>query len=237
MSDQLTLLLVNATFVVLVAASALTWAIVIVKLLQQRKLNRQTDRFEKALEGVAGLPSLDDLKQHDGPAARVAKAGVKAWASDAERSRLDNPELGVRVDLLERSLKQQLQRERKGVETGLPLLASIGSTSPFVGLFGTVLGIIHALTSISASGSASLEVVAGPIGEALVATAVGIGVAVPAVLAYNYFLRRAKTLGAELEDFANSLVTSAVRSSYRLLERDAERSAARSLPLTQEASV
>lgn len=236
MSDQLTLFLVNATFVVLVAASALTWAIVIVKLLQQRKLNRQTDQFEKALERVTGLPTLDDLKAHDGPAARVAKAGVKAWASDAER-RLNKPELGVRVDLLERSLKQQLQRERKGAETGLPLLASIGSTSPFVGLFGTVLGIIHALTAISASGSASLEVVAGPIGEALIATAVGIGVAVPAVLAYNYFLRRAKTLAAELEDFANSLVTSAVRSSYRLVERDAERAAAPAISLPQEASV
>lgn len=206
MSDQLTLLLVNATFVVLVAASALTWAIVIVKLLQQRKLNRQTDRFEKALEGVAGLPSLDDLKQHDGPAARVAKAGVKAWASDAERSRLDNPELGVRVDLLERSLKQQLQRERKGVETGLPLLASIGSTSPFVGLFGTVLGIIMAFNDLSKDAQGGAEAVHDAISEALVATAVGLLVAIPAVIAFNYYNRKVREAVTSTDTIAHAIL-------------------------------
>jgi len=85
---------------------------------------------------------------------------------------------GDRQDLLERALRQQIHKERRGLESGLAVLASIGSTSPFVGLFGTVWGIMHALTDISKAGSASLEVVAGPIGEALVATGVGIAVAV-----------------------------------------------------------
>ena len=83
-----------------------------------------------------------------------------------------------------------MQKERGSLESGLAILATIGSISPFVGLFGTVWGIMGALTNISKSGSASLEVVAGPIGEALVATAIGIAVAVPAVVGYNFFTRR-----------------------------------------------
>jgi biopolymer transport protein ExbB len=213
MSDATSLFLVNATFVLLVAASALTWAIVIVKVLQQLRLGRQVHGSAKALEKLSSLPSLQQLRQQNGPVARLAQAGVESWQQSARGHDGRPAELSLRRDLLELSLRQQLQRERRGVESGLPVLASIGSTSPFVGLFGTVLGIIHALQKIGSSGSASLEIVAGPIGEALIATAVGIAVAVPAVLAYNYFVRRLKTFAAELEDFANSLVASAVKSS------------------------
>ena len=237
MSDSVSLWLVNATFVFLVGASALTWAIVIVKGLQQRRLTRQSLSFTKALEQVSGLPSTDYLSKYSGPAARVALAGTEAWHESAEGHNGKAPELDLRVDLLERSLKQQLQRERRGIEVGLPVLASVGSTSPFVGLFGTVLGIIHALSAISTSGSASLDVVAGPIGEALVATAVGIAVAVPAVLAYNYFLRRVKTTAADLEDFANTFVGSALKSTFaRSTGRKADRADSGTLELRQEAS-
>jgi biopolymer transport protein ExbB len=236
MSDKVTLALVNATFVVLIAASALTWAIVIVKLLQQWRLGRQAQSFTRAFEKVSGLPSVQQLNQHVGPVARLALAGVEAWHESGDTNDNQAPALDVRRDLLELSLRQQLLRERRGVENGLPLLASIGSTSPFIGLFGTVLGIIHALTSISRSGSASLDVVAGPIGEALVATAIGIAVAVPAVLAYNYFLRRLKTFAADLEDFANSLVGSAVKSFIHV-DREHGQRIDRGLELRQEASV
>lgn len=233
MSDQLSLFLVNATFVFLVGASALTWAIVIVKALQQRRLSKQTQSFSDAFGKLAGVPSVAELNKHAGPAARVALAGAEAWHDSAKAS----GDLEVRTDLLERSLKQQLVRERRGVEAGLPVLASVGSTSPFVGLFGTVLGIIHALSAISGSGSASLDVVAGPIGEALVATAIGIAVAVPAVLAYNYFLRRLKTLSADLEDFANAFVGSAIKSTFARSARSVdERTGEHALELRQEAS-
>jgi biopolymer transport protein ExbB len=216
MSDKVTLILVNGTFILLVGASALTWAVVIVKLLQQWRLSRQGQQFEAVFEKLAGLPTPKELEQLQGPAARVAQAGVEAWQESSQSAHGRVPELDVRRDLLERHLRQQLQRERRVVESGLPVLASIGSTAPFVGLFGTVLGIIHALSSIGRSGSASLDVVAGPIGEALVATAIGIGVAVPAVLAYNYFVRRLKTFAADLEDFANRLVGTAIKSFVRL---------------------
>ncbi|NQD58352.1 MotA/TolQ/ExbB proton channel family protein, partial [Pseudomonas sp. CM25] len=118
---------------------------------------------------------------------------------------------------LERALRQQIVRERRSLETGLAVVASIGSTSPFIGLFGTVWGIMEALEGISAAGSASLETVAGPIGAALVATGVGIAVAVPAVLVYNYFLRRLKLTAADLDDFAHDFYSLAQKSAFRVL--------------------
>ena len=120
-------------------------------------------------------------------------------------------------DRLERALRQQIVRERRSLETGLAVVASIGSTSPFIGLFGTVWGIMEALKGISAAGSASLETVAGPIGAALVATGVGIAVAVPAVLVYNYFLRRLKLTAADLDDFAHDFYSLAQKSAFRVL--------------------
>jgi biopolymer transport protein ExbB len=103
-----------------------------------------------------------------------------------------------------------MQHEARKMEGGLTLLASIGSTAPFVGLFGTVLGIMHAMHEITASGSTSLDVVAGPIGDALVATAIGIAVAVPAVLAYNFLLRRVKVQRTRLENFVASFLSVAL---------------------------
>jgi biopolymer transport protein ExbB len=238
MSDQITLFCVNATFVALIAASALTWAIVIVKALQARRLTRQTQGFIETFEKFTGLPASSELSRHEGPAARVALAGAEAWQESAHGIDGREAELEVRQDLLERSLKQQLGREKRTIENGLPVLASVGSMSPFVGLFGTVLGIIHALTAISGAGNASLDVVAGPIGEALVATAIGIAVAVPAVLAYNYFLRRSKTANQDLEEFANAFVGNALKDRFLRSDRhsDDSRPVKRALELRQEAS-
>jgi biopolymer transport protein ExbB len=99
-----------------------------------------------------------------------------------------------------------MQQETRAMEIGLTLLASIGSTAPFVGLFGTVLGIMHAMHEITQSGSTSLDVVAGPIGDALVATAIGIAVAVPAVLAYNFLLRHVKQQRNGLQNFVTAFI-------------------------------
>ena len=89
--------------------------------------------------------------------------------------------------------------------TGLAVLATVGSTAPFVGLFGTVWGIYHALTAIGISGQASIDKVAGPVGEALIMTAIGLGVAIPAVLAYNYFVRVNRDTNAKFDTFAHDL--------------------------------
>ena len=114
------------------------------------------------------------------------------------------------------------------------MLASIGSTAPFVGLFGTVFGIIHALTAITHSASASIDVVAGPIGEALVATGIGIAVAVPAVLAYN-FVRRVKAASADLDAFATDFVTLAQKAGFRVPAAAAACAARRAGDTRQEA--
>ncbi|RMP36750.1 TonB system transport protein ExbB, partial [Pseudomonas syringae pv. antirrhini] len=123
------------------------------------------------------------------------------------------------------SLRQQIHKERRRLESGMILLASIGSTAPFIGLFGTVFGIIHALTAISQAKSASIAVVAGPIGEALVATGVGIAVAVPAVLAYNFFGRRMKLVIADLEEFAVDFLNLSQRNAFRLQPESRDKAA------------
>ena len=209
MSDRLSDLIVQGTLVLLVLFSVATWAVVIVKGLQSSRARRQDARLHRALGDATGLPNPEALKKHDGPTARVALAGIQAWESAGGSS----SDASVSREILELGLKRQIQKERRTTENGLAVLASIGTTSPFVGLFGTVWGILHALKSISSAGSASLDVVAGPIGEALIATGIGIAVAVPAVLAFNFFVRRLKVQAAELEDFASALVSAALRAT------------------------
>ncbi len=111
------------------------------------------------------------------------------------------------ADWLERSLKAEVEKSISGFQKGLAFLASTGATAPFIGLFGTVWGIYHALMSISNSGSASIDQVAGPIGEALIMTALGLAVAIPAVLGYNALSKANKTLLAELRRFADDIHT------------------------------
>jgi len=233
MSDSLSFWIVKGTFTLLVVASALTWAVVIAKSVQQWRLSAQNRGFAKAFNKVSRLPSISELSKSKGPIARVALAGAETWEESARSVGSHADQLDVRRDLLERSIRQQSQRERHGVEAGLPILASIGTTAPFVGLFGTVFGIIHALVKISGSGSASLDVVAGPIGEALVATGIGIAVAVPAVLAYNLFLRRLKNLLAEIDDFSSTFVNVAVKNSFRS-ERSGEHSLHQAVSIRRE---
>lgn len=212
MSDKLSNLIVQGTLSLLVLFSVVTWAVVVVKGLQAARTRKQDQKVREALAGGGtGLPSLEILEKQDGPLARVALAGVRVW--DDVGAIASGANVAVPREILELSLRRQIQKERHTTESGLAILASIGTTSPFVGLFGTVVGILHALTSISSAGSASLDVVAGPIGEALIATAIGIGVAVPAVLAFNFFVRKLKIQGADLEDFAQGLVGGALKST------------------------
>jgi len=116
-------------------------------------------------------------------------------------------------EVLDRPMRQEIQRILRRHERGLAELASIGSTAPFIGLFGTVWGIMNAMQTISASGQASIDVVAGPIGEALIATAIGIAAALPAVLFYNYFLRKMKIWVTELDGFTEDFLRLATRES------------------------
>jgi biopolymer transport protein ExbB len=114
-------------------------------------------------------------------------------------------EAGSASDFLTRSMRRVIDEETARLESGLTVLASIGSTAPFIGLFGTVWGVYHALVNIGMSGQGTLDKVAGPVGEALVMTALGLAVAIPAVLAYNALVRRNRIVLAALDAFAHDL--------------------------------
>lgn len=130
-------------------------------------------------------------------------ANAAAHHAKSEGSRL--VEALNRSEFIDRALRQAVSRESGRLEGGLTLLATVGSTAPFVGLFGTVWGIYHALITIGASGQASPDVVAGPVGEALIMTCFGLGVAIPAVLGYNFFVRANRVTLAQFDEFAHDL--------------------------------
>ncbi|MFF7063279.1 MotA/TolQ/ExbB proton channel family protein [Pseudomonas sp. NPDC008258] len=207
----------SAVIWLLVGFSVVTWGLALIKVAQFVRLKNQDKRFHQQFWAASSLDSAAELSHElPGPAARVAQSGYAAIAvGDTQANDLSHAI--NHQDRLERALRQQIVRERRSLETGLAVVASIGSTSPFIGLFGTVWGIMEALKGISAAGSASLETVAGPIGAALVATGVGIAVAVPAVLVYNYFLRRLKLTAADLDDFAHDFYSLAQKSAFRVL--------------------
>jgi biopolymer transport protein ExbB len=201
----------------LILFSVATWGLALLKGVQFTRLKTQDRKFHKQFWAASSLDSAAELAHNQpGAAARVALAGYAAIQVSESQS-TDLSQSINHQDRLERALRQQIVRERRSLESGLAILASIGSTSPFIGLFGTVWGIMSALKGISAAGSASLETVAGPIGAALVATGVGIAVAVPAVLVYNYFLRRLKLTAADLDDFAHDFYSLAQKHAFRVL--------------------
>lgn len=212
-----TSVVVQGVLLTLIVGSVFTWILILIKAYQVWLIRRQNVKFRAAFWSATDLAAASKLEGHGGPAYRVAQVGFHALKEfDASTgSGTDLLHSGDRQDVLERALKQQIKKERFIREAGLVVLASIGSTAPFVGLFGTVWGIMHALTDISRLGSASLEVVAGPIGEALIATAIGIAVAVPAVLAYNFYLRRLKTSSDNLDDFAADLIKVSRRVTFQ----------------------
>lgn len=221
-------LIVDGTLWILIAFSVATWALILIKGIQHLRISHHNRIYGKKFWGAPDFQAAAALEGQKGPAARVADIGFTTLIeADGGTTTHDLEHTGDRQELLDRRLRQQMQKERGALESGLSILATIGSISPFVGLFGTVWGIMGALTSISKSGSASLEVVAGPIGEALIATAVGIAVAVPAVIGYNFFIRRNKVIWAFLDDFAIDFVHLALKTSF-LIKRPATASRANS---------
>lgn len=212
--------IIDGTLYTLLVFSVVTWTLVIFKCWQFWKNSAYNRRFGEAFWSSASLGQANRLPNNvfKGPQARIARQGL-AWLEESRNA--TNQQLkfrGTPSDLLEQALMVQMQKEEHLMDGGLTMLASISSTAPFVGLFGTVLGIMHAMHQITASGSTSLDVVAGPIGDALIATAVGIAVAVPAVLAYNFFVRRAKVHRVGLENFVTSFMHAALSPDNSIQE-------------------
>jgi biopolymer transport protein ExbB len=227
-SEITSAVIVDGTLWILIGFSVATWALILIKGIQHLRISHHNRLFNKQFWGAQDFQAAAELGAYAGPAARVAQAGFTTLIeADGGTTTHDLEHTGDRQELLDRRLRQQMQKERGALESGLAILATIGSISPFVGLFGTVWGIMGALTSISKSGSASLDVVAGPIGEALIATAVGIAVAVPAVIGYNFFIRRNKVIWAFLDDFAIDFVHLALKTSFIIKRPVAKQAASR----------
>jgi len=208
--------IVAVTLLVLIAFSVTTWSIILFKLWKQMQDAKPMRAFYAAFWAARDWSSAAEVaKSGEGDMARLAQAGF-AELKNLSSEHNDLNHLGAPQDVLERMLRQQVQNIQRYHERGLAELATIGSTAPFVGLFGTVWGIMHALQDIGKSGSASLDIVAGPIGEALIATAIGIATALPAVMAYNFFLRRLKVNITELENFAHDFMRLALKQNFKL---------------------
>jgi biopolymer transport protein ExbB len=166
-------------------------------------------RSAKALEGFWKAPTLIDaiavIKQADSENVYTPLAAQSVQAANVT-AQAGSLNAGIDPgELITRTLRQEINRVSARLESGLTLLASVGSTAPFIGLFGTVWGIYHALIAVSTAGVAQIDKVAGPVGEALIMTALGLVVAIPAVLAYNAFTRVNRVTLAELDAFAHDL--------------------------------
>ena len=192
----------------LAVMSVASWYLIIHKSIGNRRLQRRAQAF---MEQFRAAPSLDAIAAEltreapDDPFGRVSAQGIEARQHYRRSIAAGLVDAGGQNEFLTRSIRRAMIREAGGLEFGLSVLASIGSTAPFVGLFGTVWGIYHALINIGASGAATLDAVAGPVGEALIMTAAGLFVAIPAVLAHNAFARTNRALLAELDGFAHDL--------------------------------
>lgn len=194
----------------LITLSVFTWVITLYKVLQNRRAAQDDRSFSKTfwscISWGEARVALVDNKTDLG---KVATAGFIVYDEY-----LSNPHslrhAGEVNEVLERPLQQKAEEIMRRREKGLNELASIGSLSPFIGLFGTVWGIMDALKAIGESGQASIDLVAGPIGEALISTAIGIAVALPALFFYNHFVRQLRLTGTNMDGFINDFLRLAV---------------------------
>jgi biopolymer transport protein ExbB len=194
-------LIARSVLILLAIMSLASWYVILTKLWDQRKLKQSARVVEKQFwtapsikDGVERLKKGDDFRS-------IAEDGLRAASHHDGR-------LTDRIDLHEwitMSLQRAVDQVNSKLQGGLGLLATVGSVAPFVGLFGTVWGILNALVSIGIAGQASIDKVAGPVGEALIMTAIGLFVAVPAVMGYNWLLGRNKVLQDALRNFASDL--------------------------------
>lgn len=190
----------KGTLIIMAIMSAFTWYIMVTKLWEQQRLLSQASASRK-------LWDAKDLKE--GVAKLAKNSAYRSVVEDGlNAAQHHDGNLTDRIDLQE-WVTMSVQRAVEGINSrmqgGMAFLATVGSTAPFVGLFGTVWGIYHALIAIGMSGQASIDKVAGPVGEALIMTAIGLAVAVPAVLGYNWLLRRNKLAMEDLRAFADDI--------------------------------
>ena len=213
---------VMAVLVILVAMSLISWYIIAMKAVYLSKARKQSDKFQNIFWSSKRLDNTykeaETLKTS--PIAQMFRAGyvelTKLKKGEKEKdSSAETMELSG-IENVERSLRRASLAETTELEKNLSFLATVGSTAPFIGLFGTVWGIMHAFVNLSAEASdLGIQTVAGPIAEALIATASGLLAAIPSVMAYNYFNQRIKVLHADMESFSNDFLNIVKRHFFK----------------------
>ena len=190
----------KGVLLILAIMSMGSWYILAVKMLEQRKAVSFAREASEKFWGAGTVAQGAAALHKDSPYQFIAAAGVDATKKHG--GLMDHIPLN---DWISMSIQRSVDRVNREMQGGLSFLATVGSISPFVGLFGTVWGIYHALTAIGISGQASIDKVAGPVGEALIMTALGLAVAVPAVLAYNWLISRNKAVMDDVRSFGGDL--------------------------------
>ncbi|QJB47917.1 MotA/TolQ/ExbB proton channel family protein [Acinetobacter sp. NEB149] len=191
----------KVTLFILVIMSIGTWYIMISKCLQQSKIRKQAKEAEHQFWESSSLDNATENLDEASVYRFIAEKGIKSTKNHGG-TLLERIDFNTWVTI---SISRAIDKIQNHLSGGLAFLATVGSTAPFVGLFGTVWGIYHALTAIGVSGQASIDKVAGPVGEALIMTAIGLAVAVPAVLGYNWLTRRNKAVMEEVRTFGSDL--------------------------------
>jgi biopolymer transport protein ExbB len=195
---------------ILILMSVLSWAILLVKGLSFVVRRRRSDHFLNLFWNATSLDAVaNEIATHGAsdPFSHLTSHAMHAQAHHAKYGAAKLEEAGTASDFVTRTIKKVLDEETMRLENGLTLLATVGATAPFVGLFGTVWGVYHALVAIGMSGAGTLDKVAGPVGEALIMTGLGLAVAIPAVVGFNWLTRANRVMLARLDAFAYELHT------------------------------
>ncbi len=204
----------KGVFVILIVMSVWSWLVMINKWLDQRMLRKVATEAEKSFFAAGSMQEgIAKLKGKANPFRDIAQDGLQALEHHRKSASRDVTSGIELADWVQSHIDKRNSMLQSSLQSGMVVLASVGATSPFVGLFGTVWGIYHALISISIAGQASLDKVAGPIGEALIMTAMGLAVAVPAVLGFNGLLRGNKRLIERANYFAHDVQAALVAGS------------------------
>ncbi|WP_241293558.1 MotA/TolQ/ExbB proton channel family protein [Burkholderia stabilis] len=202
--------------ILLVVMSMGSWYIMVTKFFEQTRANRRAKRADAQLWSAPSLEQGAQLLDASSPFRFIAETAIEAGEHHDEVL-LEAVDRNTWIDV---SVERAVTNVSNRLQDGLAFLGTVGSTAPFVGLFGTVWGIYHALTAIGVAGQASIDKVAGPVGEALIMTAIGLAVAVPAVLGYNFLVRRNKAVMERVRAFAAQLHTVVLAGGKRPVRND-----------------
>ena len=194
--------------ITLVIMSALAWYWTVINFIKNMRLKSHADRVTGAFWDTANAQDAIRIMEEQPRNEPFSKIALDAAQAAAHHQRSEGSKLAEslnRSEFVDRALRQAVTRESSKLQAGMTVLATVGATAPFVGLLGTVWGIYGALIKIGATGQASIDAVAGPVGEALIMTALGLFVAIPAVLAYNAFVRANRNTYSKFDTFAHDL--------------------------------